>query len=157
MCYGGGLQIALGADVRLCHPDTKLSIMESKWGLIPDMSLTVTLRELVPMDVVKEWLFTGRIVRGTDAAGLVTRCCEDPHTAADELAQELIQKSPDALRLGKQLVQQAWAGRFAATEQDCLEWETDYQKQLLLSWNQVAASARNFGWKLPYRTTGNSK
>ena len=155
MCYGGGLQIALGADIRLCHPDTKISILETKWGLIPDMSLSVTLRELVPIDVAKELIFTGRIVSGAAAAplGLVTRCEDDPLSAAHALARELGQRSPDALRLAKQLLQQTW--RTGATEQDCLQWESEYQQKLLLSWNQVAASARNLGWKLPYRTTSN--
>ncbi|HET8705742.1 MAG TPA: enoyl-CoA hydratase-related protein, partial [Pseudomonadales bacterium] len=60
--FGGGLQIALGADIRIAHPDTKLSVMEIKWGLIPDMSGTQTLRDLVRLDVAKELTFTGRIV-----------------------------------------------------------------------------------------------
>jgi len=156
MCYGGGLQIALGADIRFCDPDARLSIMESKWGLIPDMSITVTLRELVRIDVAKELTFTGRIVGGVEAAqlGLVTRCVPDPHLEAQQLAETLVQKSPDALRLAKQLYQRTW--RTAASEQDCLQLETEYQRKLLLSWNQIAASSRNFGWKLPYWNANNS-
>jgi len=149
-CYGGGLQIALGADLRFAAPDAQLSIMESKWGLIPDMSLTVTLRELLPADVAKELTFTGRIVGGEEAArlGLVTRCVADPRQEAERVAHELVQKSPDALRLTKQLYQQTW--RTGASEEYCLQLETEFQKKLLLSWNQIAASGRNFGWKLPY-------
>ena len=66
MCYGGGMQIALGADIRIATPNCKLSIMEAKWGLIPDMSASITLRELVPIDVAKELTFTGRIINGIE-------------------------------------------------------------------------------------------
>ena len=77
VAFGGGAQIALGADIRFAAPDAKLSVMEIKWGLIPDMSLTQTLRTLVPLDVAKELTFTGRILSGTEAKqlGLVTPCC----------------------------------------------------------------------------------
>lgn len=65
MCFGGGMQVALGADFRLATPDCKLSVMEAKWGLIPDMSASVTLRELVRIDVAKELTMTGRVILGT--------------------------------------------------------------------------------------------
>ena len=80
VAFGGGLQIALGADIRIAAPDAKLSVMEIKWGLVPDMSLTQTLRDLVPLDVAKELTFTGRILSGTEAKalGLVTRLADDP-------------------------------------------------------------------------------
>lgn len=154
-CYGGGLQIALGADVRFATPTCQLSVMESTWGLIPDMSATVTLRELVRIDVAKELTFTGRIVTGVEAAqlGLVTRCVDDPLAGAEQMAQVLVQKSPDALRLTKQLYQSTWV---AASEEYCLHVETDFQKKLLLTWNQMAAAGRNFGWKLPYFTKNNN-
>src|SRR3954451_18592146 len=79
-CFGGGLQIALGADIRFAAPDARLSVMESKWGLVPDMGITSTLPRLVRMDVAKELTYTGRVVTGTEAAalGLVTRAVEDP-------------------------------------------------------------------------------
>mmetsp|Transcript_6919 Transcript_6919/g.15845 ORF Transcript_6919/g.15845 Transcript_6919/m.15845 type:complete len:89 (+) Transcript_6919:688-954(+) len=85
------MQIALGADFRFATPDCKLSIMEAKWGLIPDMSASVTLRELVRIDVAKELTMTGRIVDGKEAAelGLVTRCVEDPMEEANKLATEI--------------------------------------------------------------------
>ena len=74
VAYGGGCQIALGADIRFASPDAKMSVMEVKWGLIPDMSITQTLRDLVPLDVAKELTFTGRILTGVEAKalGLVT-------------------------------------------------------------------------------------
>lgn len=148
MCFGGGLQIALGADFRFCSPDCKLSIMESKWGLIPDMSASITLRELVRSDVAKELTMTGRIVEGHEAAslGLVTRCCEDPMAEAERLVAEILAKSPDSIAKSKQLFQNTWV----APEEYCLKVETDLQRQLLVSWNQLAASGRNFGVKLPY-------
>ena len=67
MCFGGGLQIALGADIRIATPSCKISIMEAKWGLIPDMSASITLRELIPIDIAKELTFTGRTLNGIEA------------------------------------------------------------------------------------------
>ncbi|MDT5160745.1 MAG: hypothetical protein QOC90_1055, partial [Mycobacterium sp.] len=74
-CFGGGMQIALGADIRIAAPDAKLSIMEVKWGLVPDMGITQTLPRLIPIDVAKELAFSGRIVSGSEGfeLGLVTR------------------------------------------------------------------------------------
>ena len=102
-CFGGGLQIALGADIRIAAPDAKLSIMEIKWGLVPDMGITQTLPRLVPIDVAKELTFSGRIVSGSDALalGLVTRNSDDPLASALALADEIAQKSPDAVRAAK--------------------------------------------------------
>lgn len=150
LCYGGGLQIALGADLRYCSPDAKLSILESKWGLIPDMSASVTLRELLSIDVAKELTFTGRQVSGQEAQalGLVTRVVDDPWQHAQKFAKDIVNQSPDALKFAKQLYQQTWR---CQSEQECLELETAYQKQLLLSWNQVAKSARNFNVQVPYK------
>ena len=74
-CLGGGLQIALAADIRIAAPDARLSVMEVRWGLVPDMSLTRTLPRLVGIDVAKELTYTGRVVSGTEAGelGVVTR------------------------------------------------------------------------------------
>lgn len=109
--FGGGLQVALGADIRLAAPDAKLSIMEIKWGLIPDMGATVTLKDIVGLDVVKELTFTGRVVDGETAAALrlVTRTETDPLAAARDLAAEIAGKSPDAIRHAKRLFHTAWA------------------------------------------------
>ena len=87
--YGGGLQLALGADVRIAAPDARLSVMESRWGLVPDMGITSTLPRLVRADVAKELTYTGRIVSGEEAAalGLVTRVDDDPLAAARALAR----------------------------------------------------------------------
>ena len=95
-CFGGGLQIALGADIRIAAPDAKLSIMEIKWGLVPDMGITQTLPRLVAIDIAKELTFTGRVVSGTEAVrlGLCTRTADDPLAAALALADEIAARSP---------------------------------------------------------------
>jgi len=148
MCFGAGLQIALGADIRFCTPDCKLSIMEGKWGLIPDMGASVTLRELIRIDVAKELTMTGRILSGSEAhdLGLVTNVSEDPLLGARDLAKELVSRSPDAVASAKELYNRTWM----APEKECLEIESDLQRKLLASWNQLAASGRAFGWEIPY-------
>ena len=85
---GGGLQIALGADIRIVAPDAKLSVLEIKWGLVPDMTGSQLLPELVGRDVAKELTFSGRVVTGTEAValGLATRVDPEPYRAAHELA-----------------------------------------------------------------------
>ncbi len=151
MCFGAGLQIALGADFRYSTPDCQLSVMEGKWGLIPDMGASVLLRELVRIDVAKELTMTGRIVSGQEAAdlGLVTRVCEDPIKEADLFAEELVQRSPDALAAAKQLFQSTWTD---ASDEESLLLETKLQRKLLVSWNQLAASGRSTtGLEFPYR------
>jgi enoyl-CoA hydratase/carnithine racemase len=111
-CLGGGLQIALGADIRIAAPDTRMSVMEVKWGLIPDMSITRTLPRLVAIDVAKELTYTGRVFDGTEAhrLGIVTRLSEDPLAAARQLAAEIAAKSPDAVRGAKRLYDESWTG-----------------------------------------------
>ncbi len=97
-CLGGGLQIALAADIRIAAPDARLSVMEGRWGLIPDMSITRTLPRLVGIDVAKELTFTARTVTGEEAdrLGLVTRVAPEPFDTAMELAREIARRSPDA-------------------------------------------------------------
>lgn len=109
-CYGGGMQLALAADFRIATPDCKLSIMEAKWGLIPDMTGAVTLRELLPMDVAKRLTMTAEVFSGADALGygLVTAVADDPVAAAQELAARLTERSPDALAATKTLFHSTW-------------------------------------------------
>ncbi|MGF1596718.1 MAG: crotonase/enoyl-CoA hydratase family protein [Acidimicrobiales bacterium] len=106
---GGGIQLALGADIRIVAPDAKLSVLEIRWGLIPDMTGTQSLVSLVGLDVAKELTFTGRMITGTEAAelGLCTRVADDPRAEALELAREIAAKSPDAIRAAKRLFNQA--------------------------------------------------
>jgi enoyl-CoA hydratase/carnithine racemase len=137
-CFGGGMQIALGADIRIAAPDAKLSIMEVKWGLVPDMGITQTLPRLVPIDVAKELTFTGRIVSGTEGfeLGLVTRTAEDPLSAALALADEIAQKSPDAVRAAKRLYDETWTSNDTAA---ALVLESELQAGLIGKPNQIAA------------------
>ena len=102
---GGGLQIALGADIRLVHPDSQLSVREVHWGLIPDMTGTLFLSRLVRPDVAKELTFTARVVTGREAAelGLATRLSDDPRADAFALAGEIAGRSPEAVRGAKEL------------------------------------------------------
>ncbi|MGK9271952.1 crotonase/enoyl-CoA hydratase family protein [Williamsia muralis] len=109
VAFGGGLQVALGADIRIAAPDTTLSVMEIVWGLIPDMTGTQILPELVGRDVAKELVFTGRRFSGSDAAalGLVTRTDDDPLSAATALATEIAGNSRGALVEAKALLELA--------------------------------------------------
>ncbi|HMJ15478.1 MAG TPA: crotonase/enoyl-CoA hydratase family protein [Polyangiaceae bacterium] len=142
VAFGGGLQIALGADMRYATADAKLSIMEVRWGLVPDMTGTQTLRHLMRLDVLKELTFTGRVVSGSEgqALGLVTRVCDDPRAAAFETAREIAQKSPDAVRSAKQLLNASGVVSIA----EGLSLEAKLQKALLGSPNQLEAVMANF-------------
>ena len=102
---GGGIQIALGADIRIVHPDTKLSVREVHWGLVPDMTGTQVLSSLVRPDIAKELTFTARIFTGTEAfqLGLATRLSATPHEDAMAMAAEIAGRSPSAIRGAKEL------------------------------------------------------
>ncbi|CAM3082281.1 enoyl-CoA hydratase [Mycobacterium intermedium] len=147
-CFGGGLQIALGADIRIAAPDAKLSIMEIKWGLIPDMGITQALPRLLPIDVAKELTFTGRIVSGSEGTelGLVTRTAEDPLAAALELADEIATKSPDAIRAAKLLYNETWLSNDPAA---ALDRESVLQTGLIGSPNQIAAVVAGMSGEKP--------
>lgn len=115
--------------------------MESKWGLIPDMSLAVTLRELIPIDLAKELTMTARRFNGAEAKamGLVTRISDDPMADALTFARELAERSPDAVAASKLLFNRSWN----ATDKVALDWETKLQKKILGRANQRIAVARN--------------
>jgi enoyl-CoA hydratase/carnithine racemase len=147
VAYGGGLQIALGADLRLVAPDARLSVMEVKWGLVPDMSGTQTLRRLARLDVVKELTYTGRIVSGTEAValGLATRAVESPRESALELAREIASKSPDAIRAAKRLLDASGGVGNA----EGLRLEEELQRSLIGRPNQVEAVRANVERRAP--------
>ncbi|SDJ24939.1 Enoyl-CoA hydratase/carnithine racemase [Rhodococcus triatomae] len=109
-CYGGGLQLALAADFRFSTPDCELSVLEAKWGLIPDMTGSVTLRELVGMDLAKRLTMTGEMFDGRRAHewGLVSGVSEHPLTDAEELAARIATRSPDSVAATKKLFQNTW-------------------------------------------------
>ena len=147
-CFGGGLQIALGTDIRIAAPDAKLSIMEVRWGLVPDMAITQTLPRLIPIDVAKELTFSGRILSGSDAStlGLVTRISDDPLASALALADEIAQKSPDAVRAAKRLYDETWVSDDAAA---ALILETELQSGLIGKPNQIAAVVAGMSGEKP--------
>jgi len=103
---GGGMQIALGTDIRIVHPDTQLSVREVHWGLIPDMTGTLMLSRLVRPDIVKDLVFSARVFSGTEGfeLGVVTRLSKTPQADAMDLAQEIAGRSPDAVRGAKKLI-----------------------------------------------------
>ncbi|MFC3118382.1 enoyl-CoA hydratase-related protein [Jhaorihella thermophila] len=104
--YGGGLQIALGADIRIARPDAKLAVMEMKWGIVPDMGGMVLLPKLVRSDVLRLLTYTAAPIDGEQAErwGLVTRLAEDPLAAAMDLANQIAGKGPNAIRAAKRLI-----------------------------------------------------
>ena len=128
-CFGGGLQIALGADIRIAAPDARLSVMEIVHGLIPDMSITQTLPRLVADDVARELVYTGRQVGAEEAQriGLVTGVDDNPLEAAHELAAAIAERRPEAIRNAKRLLNEAPAMSAA----DALQLESELQMQLL--------------------------
>lgn len=102
-CFGAGMQLALAADIRIAHPQTQMSIMESRWGLVPDMGLSRSLKGLISLDLAKELTLTARIFDGNYAKqiGLITHVDEQPLAKAQALAEEMLQRSPDALMASK--------------------------------------------------------
>jgi len=151
VAFGGGLQVALGADIRLVSPDTRMSVMEIKWGLVPDMAGMVLMRELARADVVRELTYTGRIFSGEEALqiGFATRLCADPLAEALQMAHDIALKSPDAIRAGKRLLN----GAASQTAAELLMAESVEQKVLIGSPNQVEAVKANIERRAPRFST----
>ena len=141
IAFGAGLQIALGADLRYATAESRLSIMEIKWGIIPDMAISTTLPGLMATDKIKELAWTGRIVKGDEACalGLITAVHEDPSQVARDTAQIIAGKSPDAICAIKTLFNEA----ANLTNQQALQLEARLQLSLLGSPNQVEAVMAN--------------
>ena len=146
-CFGGGLQLALAADFRFATPDAQLSVMEAKWGLIPDMSGSVTLRELVPIDVAKRLAMTAEVLDGQQALayGLVTGVSDEPLKDAEALVAELLTRSPDALASTKRLFHTTWtrSARWAFWTESVL------QARLLVGTNHKIARKAGLAKELP--------
>lgn len=142
VCYGGGLQIAAGTDIRIVHPEAKLSIREMYWGLVPDMSGTRTLKHLLRADVLKELTFTARIVSGTEAValGLCTRAADDPRAAAMELAAQIAASAPNTMRAAKRLIDDAYR---IPDDETGLALEEELQRSVLQTPNQIEAVQAN--------------
>ncbi len=140
VCFGAGMQLALGADIRVAAPDAKLSIMEMKWGLIPDMGGMVLLPQLVRSDVMRRLIYTAEVLDAGDAldAGLVTEMADDPLARAMELAQVIAGQSPSAIRAAKRLIGTAET----ADRAEVLIAEATEQVGLIGKPDQMAAIAR---------------
>ena len=147
VAFGGGFQVALGADLRFVAPDAKMSVMEIKWGLVPDMGGALLMRDLARADVIRELTFSGRIFTGAEAAtlGFATRVCADPHAEAMAFARDVAQKNPDAIRAGKRLLKVAEQ----PDPQAVLQAESDEQIKLLGSANQKEAVMANLQKRAP--------
>jgi enoyl-CoA hydratase/carnithine racemase len=145
---GGGLQVALGADIRIVAPDATLSVLEVRWGLIPDMTGTQVLPRLVGLDVAKELAFTGRMVSGEEAVrlGLATRLSEAPLADALVLAREIAGNSPHAVRGAKRLLN--LAGQVSLEDGFIAEEKTI--SGLIASPNQVEAVSAYFEKRTPH-------
>jgi len=139
-CFGAGLQLALAADLRIARPDCQLSIMEARWGLVPDMGLTRSLRGLVGPDMARELTYSARIISGDDAhaLGLVSHVADDPLAAAATLAAEFAERSPDALLAAKRVLD----AMTCATPRRSLALEKRWQLKLLLGRNFRIAGRR---------------
>jgi len=139
-CWGGGLQIALGADFRFASPDASFSIMEGKWGLIPDMGGNLALRELVSKDTALKLTMTAEVVSAREALGygLITGISDEPLKLAKQLTEQITERSPDAVAAVKKLYQQNW---FKA-EWVLLAKESYYQLRILMGKNQNRAVKR---------------
>ncbi len=147
IAYGGGLQIALGADLRIAAPDARFSIMEARWGLVPDMAISTTLRHVVPADRIKELAWSARVFGAQEALeyGIVTAVESDPIAAALERAGEYAAQSPDAIRGIKQLVNNAWQ----LSEAEALALEARLQMGVMGRPNQLEAVAANLQKRAP--------
>jgi enoyl-CoA hydratase/carnithine racemase len=151
VAFGGGFQLALGADLRFLAPDARMSIMEIKWGLVPDMAGTPILASLVRDDILRELTYTGRIFSAQEAMsyGLATRICDDPRAAAFEVAHEIAAKSPDAIRAAKRLL-----NNLSVDPGPALSAESVEQQKLLGSPNQTEAVRANIEKRAPRFAVG---
>jgi len=136
-CIGGGLQFASAADIRVVAPDTKMSIMEMRWGLIPDMGSFTTWRNFVRDDVLRELTYTNRIFSGEEAQqlGFVSHLTDDPHARAMELAAEIAGKNPDAIKASKRVIN----ALPDASEDEILMMESEEQTAVSRTPNQMEA------------------
>lgn len=147
VAFGGGFQVMLGADLRYVAPDTRMCVMEMKWGLVPDMAGTQLMRHLAREDVVRELTYTGRIFSAEEALGLgfATRLCDDPRAAALETAREIASKNPDAIRAAKRILNDA---PYADAARGLLAESTE-QDRLIGTANQIEAVKANLQKRAP--------
>jgi len=146
VAFGGGFQLSLGADMRFLSPDARMSVMEIKWGLVPDMAGTPILASLVRDDILRDLTYTGRIFSAQEAMtyGLATRICDDPRAAALDVAREIAGKSPDAIRAAKRLL-----NNLSVDPGPALLAESVEQQKLIGSANQTEAVRANLEKRAP--------
>lgn len=144
---GGGLNIALGADIRIVHPDTKMGFLEINFGLLPDMSASQSLRRLAALDRIKELIFTGRRFSGRDALayGLATELSDTPLEAALQMAAQIARRNPDAVRKAKHMLNQS----VLVTVREGLVAESDCSRALMGKANQLEAVMASFEKREP--------
>lgn len=137
VAFGGGFQLMLGADMRIASPTCDVSMMEMRWGLVPDVAGIALLRGLVREDVARDIVFTGRRMTGAQAAelGLVTRIADDPLAEALDMARAIAASSPDAMRAAKRLLNMP----ASSSARDLLVAESTEQAALLASANHREA------------------
>lgn len=146
--YGAGFQLALGADVRICHPETKLAVMEMKWGLVPDMGGMVLMPRIMRSDVIRRLTYTAETVDAVQALewGIVTELNDDPLAAAQALATTIAGKSPSAIRAAKRLIGVAESG---VGEDAVLRAESWEQAELIGKPHQMEVIAANMQKRAP--------
>lgn len=137
VAFGAGSQIMAGADIRIVHPDTRIAIMEMKWGLVPDVGGMPLWRTQVADDVLRELIYTNREFNGTEAKamGFATHVDADPLARALELARIIANKNPHAIRGAKRLCNML----ATASDADLLQAESDEQLKVIRTPNQMEA------------------
>ena len=147
VCFGGGLQIASGADIRIAHPDTRMAIMELKWGLVPDMAGYALWRGLIRDDVLRELVYTNREFSGTEALslGLATYLDEDPLARATAIATDIANRNPHAIRAAKRLS----AGMMDRDTDAILLEESIEQHAIMRTANQMEAVMAGMQKRVP--------
>lgn len=139
-CWGGGLQLATGGDFRIASPDANFSIMEAKWGLIPDMGGALAFREIMRIDHTMEMAMTAKVIDAETAKeyGIVTKIADKPFEAAYELAMECANRSPDVVAANKKLYHKTWW----SSPGKALFLETWYQIKVAIGKNRAIAASR---------------
>lgn len=147
VAFGAGSQIMAGADIRIVHPDTRIAIMEMKWGLVPDVGGMPLWRTQVADDILREMIYTNREFNGHEAKamGFATHVADDPHAKAMALAQAIANKNPHAVRGAKRLCNLM----ATATDAELLQAESDEQLKVIRTPNQMEAVMAEMGKRKP--------